>query len=366
MTVERRETNAEKTPALRTLFGLERLPLAPCRVSVEVRGVPTAVINALRRVVTDEMPGHALKVPPDGFKSELTSELFMTPQFVNGRIELLRLRPQIPADVAATLRLKLDVTNSTATLMMVHAGDLQVSAGSMPEALFNPTTPLAFLQPGMRIVIDGIYVSTGYGRDHGMYNVASLAAYTHLDLEQYSDAEQREEDGPAVDLSGYKASCLVADPKHHRLTATIPATTPDTAEVRAIFADACANVKERLRLIATTVERRAESSSAGFAHRGVQFTVVQLEGGVSEGILQIPGETYTIGELVRRTVFDLTPELVNVTYVIVAHENKLVLTIRHTEDVVRVLSRAIQFAIGTFDELQRGVMGAPMAAVGAE
>lgn len=360
VTIEREELAPSAVRTLRELFNMDSLPLAPAKVSIEIKGISTAAVNAFRRVITDEMPGHALKVPIDGFNSDLTSDVFMLPQFVNGRIELLRLRPQIPADIVASLRLRLDVTNGSASTLNVHAGDLKVAEGTMPEPLFNPTTTIAFLPPGTRIVVENIYISTGYGRDNGIYNVTCRAAYSHLDIPQHSDAEMRHENGVAADESGYKVSSMVAVPRHHMLTAIVPATTSNVAEIRAVFADACTNIKERLRLIATTVERRAETPSGGFAHRGVQFTVMQLEEGLSEGVLQVPGETHTIGELIKRTVYELAPDIANVSYTIVAHENRLVLTIRHTDDVARVLARALQHAIATFDEIQRGVMSAPL------
>ncbi len=356
VTIVRREIRA--VAELRELFGIERLPVAQARVEIELKGVPTAVVNAFRRVVVDEMPGHVLKVPAGGFDTERTTDAFMLPQFVNGRISCVRLRPQIPADIAGGLRLRLDVSNRGATPLLVYAGDLEVAEGAMPEPLFNPTTELAVLQPGKRIVIAGIYISTGYGRDNGVYINACRGRFTHLDLEQHSDAETRLENGVAADWSGYKVSTLLADPRHHLLTAILPATTANLSEARAVFADACANVKERLRLIATTVERRAEAPSGGFAHRGVQYSVLELEAGLSEGVLQAPGETHTIGELLRRTIYELTPDIANVAYTIISHENRLTLTIRHTDDVTRILTRAIHHAIATFDAIQRGVTAA--------
>lgn len=356
--ITRHEITAADVPELRELFRLERLPLAQASVEIELKGIPTAAVNAFRRVVIDEMPGHALKVPADGFSAELTTDPFMLPQFVNTRIACLRLRPQIPADIVANLRLKLDVSNKGATPLAVYAGDFEAAEGAMPEPLFNPTTKLAVLQPGKRLVVQGVHISTGYGRDNGVYMVACRGAYSHLDLEQYSDAEMHEEKGVAADWSGYKVSSLLADPRHHLLTATLPATTANLAESRAVFADACSNIKERLRLIATTVERRAEAPSGGFAHRGVQYTVIELEAGLSEGILQVPGETHTIGELLRRTVYELTPDVANVAYSIISHENRLSLSVRHTEGVTRILMRAIHHAIATFDAIQRGVTAA--------
>ena len=356
--IDRKPLTSEDVPKLQELFGLKSLPLSPAQVEIELKGVPTATVNALRRVLIDEMPGYALKVPVDGFNTELTTDPFMLPQFVNGRISGLRLRPQISGDTISTLRLKLDIANTGASPLSVFAGDLEITAGSMPEPLFNPTAKLAVLQPGKRIVIEGIYISTGYGRDNALYNVACRAAYTHLDIPQHSDAEMRDESGVAADSSGYKISSLLANPRHHRLTAILPATGPSSAEIRAVFADACANIKERLRLISTTVERRSEAPSGGFAHRGVQYTVVKLEAGLSEGILQIPGETHTIGELLRRTVFELTPDISNVAYTIVAHENRLSFSVRHTDDATPILMRAIKHAIATFDTIQRGITAA--------
>jgi len=352
--ITRHEITADDMPELRTLFRIDRLPLAQAHFEVEIKGVPTAVINALRRTLIDEMPGHALSVPAGG-NNKLTTEVFMLPQFVNNRIACIRLPPQIPPEIIANLRLKLDVSNRDAVPLVVYTGDLEVTEGEMPEPLFNPTTKLAVLQPGKTLVINDIYIETGYGRDNGVFNVATCGCYQHLDLEQFSDADMRDEKGVAANWSGYKISSLVANPRHHRLMATLPATTAKPAEVRAVLVDACTNIVERLRLIATSVERRAEAPSGGFAHCDIQYTVVELEAGLSEGTLQVPGETHTIGELLRRTIYELTPDISNVAYTIISHENRLSLSVRHTEDVTRILMRAVHHAIATFITIRLGV-----------
>jgi DNA-directed RNA polymerase subunit L len=362
VTFHRREINAEDVPELRELFNIERLPLAEADIGIEIKGVSVAVINAIGRAANDEMLGRALVVPPDGFDTQLSTDEFLLPQFVSHRIHQLPLRPHIPPEVVEGLRLELDIANPEATVLSVYSGDLRVTAGQMPEPLFNPTFKLGVLQPGRRLVIRGIRIATGYGRDDGAFQVARRRAHTHLDLPQYTAAEMREEGGAAADWSGYKTSSLVANPRHHRLTATLPAVSADPAEARAVFADACANLKERLRLVATTIDRRAEGrapgpgQAAGFAHRGVQFTVVQLEAGLSEGILTVPGETHSIGELLRRTVYELTPDISWAGYLISAHENRMILTIRHTEDVSRILAAAVARATETLDVIQRGII----------
>jgi DNA-directed RNA polymerase subunit L len=353
--ITRREITAANVPELEKLFQLDRLPLAQAAVEIEFKGISTAALNAFRRVSMDEMIGYALKVPIDGFNIDLTTDCYMLPQFVNTRISCIRLRPQIAPEVIAKLKFKLDVSNKSAVPMPVYAGDLEVAEGKMPDSLFNPTTKIAVLQPGKRLVITGIYISTGYGRDNSIYNVACRGAYTHLDLEQYSDAEIREEDGVAADLSGYKVSCLVANPRHHLYTAILPAITPKLMEAKTIFADVCANIKDRLQFITTSVERHTEVKTSG-----IQYTVIDLEAGLFEGILQVPGETHTIGELLRRTIYELVPDIAYVAYTIVSHDH-MHLTIRHTSDITKILLRALNSSIELFDKLQADIVAAKVA-----
>jgi DNA-directed RNA polymerase subunit L len=351
--IARSEINADAIPELRELFQLDRLPLGESRVVIELKGVPTAVVNALRRVVTDEIQGKALRVPENGFDTALTTELFMLPQFVNDRIAGLPLRPQIPAEMVDELQLQLDVANTRAEPLSVYAGDLEITKGSMPEALFNPTFKLCVLQPGKRIVIRGIHIATGRGRDNAAYQVARRAAYTHLDIPQYDEEDTHAQDGKAVDLSGYKVSSLVANPRHHRLTATILATSPNPAEVRSIFADACSNIKDRLRQVSAAIE---QSATTGSRSQGIQYTVVTLESGLREGLLLVPGETHTIGELLRRMVFEIAPDIAYVAYRIISHVNQLSFQIRHSDDVTDLLLRAIRHGISIYDEVQQGIL----------
>ncbi len=342
------------SPALAELFGIERLPLAQADVEIEIDGVPTAVVNALRRVATDEMPGVCLDVGPGGFDFASTTDPFQSESYVVGRLRLIPLVPGIPAEQAETLRLRLDMTNETTADLSIYSGDLEVVAGAMPEPLFNPTYKITTLGAGKRIVMNDIRITTGYGHEHGAYIVACRAAFKHLDLEEHPHDETHKPGGAAVDLSGYKLSCLVADPRHHLFTASLPATGPNLADIRTVFADACANIKERLRAIAAAV---AAYQAAGTS-RGIQYTVIQLEGGLFEAVVLVPGETHTIGELLRRMVFEHVPEISNVAYSIVPHENRLKLSMRHVEDITDTFAEVIQSTIRVFDTLQSGISSA--------
>jgi len=354
---ERRPVTAAILPSLRTLFGLESLPLADTRVRVEIGGadVPTAVINALRRVVVDEMRGRCLRVPPGGFDSLATTDVFMLPQLVNQCISFVPLRPQISASVIETLRLGLVVENTTSAVRTFYTGDMQVEAGALPpgEPIFNPTFGLGFLQPGKRIEIHGIHIVEGAGRDNASFMVGRRGAYTHLDIPQHDRSTTHPPGGSEQDNSGYKVSCLVADPRRHELRVTLAATTAATAEVRAVFVDACEHVKERLRLVAAVLEQSRDETAMRRGD-GVQFTTMTHASGLNEGTLVVPGETATIGELLRRAVYDRHPGISNVSQQVVAHKGVLTVEVRDAGDPHAILRDAVEYSIAVFDTIQRG------------
>lgn len=340
--IKRNRIDAARVPKLKEIFGLDELPLATCEVEIEINGVPTAVVNALRRTITDEMLGYALKVPADGYDTALTTDRFMIQQYVESQISLARLKPHISSELKRSLRLELDVHNDDVIPKVVYMGDLVPTSGVLPDDLFNPTTAIAIIQPGKRLVVKNIYISSGYGRDSSIYNVACRAAFTHLDIEQYSKQEQTEENGAAVEQSGYKLSSSVANPRHHLLTATLPAVNSNPKEVRTVFSDACIIIKEKLKLVLSSIE-------------GMKvFTTTQ---GKNEGSIQIMGESYTIGELVKRILFE-NNEDVYVNYTVIPRDNKLVMKIRSQADIIEILSGAIHTAITIFDVIQQGVMTA--------
>jgi len=348
--IVRRELTSDDVPDLKTIFHISKLPLAPSYIELELKDVPTALVNAMRRVITDELMSHTLQVPDGGFSTALTTDKFMLPQFVNSRIARLRLCRYLSDSVVKNLKLDLDVMNPTADVLSVYAGDFRVAAGTLSEPIFNPTARIAVLQPGKRIVIKGIHISAGIGTSDASYNVACNAAFTHLDIPQYSDEEMRDPKGIAVDWSGYKVSCMVANPRHHRLTATLPATSPNPSEVRAVIADVCDNIKGRLTTIADAIALKPAESIL----RGIQYAVIELDGDIYEGILQIMNESHTIGELLRRYLFDLDPTITNVSYKITTHGiRKLELSIRCTfKEITSFILRAIAIIVDVLDKIQ--------------
>lgn len=345
ISVLRDELNADDIPELKELFGIDKMPLTQSYISVKLTDISTAVVNALRRVLICEVQGYMLTTPPEGFNKSLTTDVFMLPQFVNNRISSIRLKPLISPEIINNLKMKIDVSNDTSSVMYIYSGDMQIVEGTLTEPIFNPTIKLAFLQPGKRLVVDDIHISSGFGRDFGLYNVACCGSYTHLDLEQYTEEEQKK--GMAIDVSGYKQSCMISNPRRHLLKFILPATSPNLLEIKTVLIEACLNIKERLRMILSAINSTSNS---------IKYTIISLENDLTEGILYIPGETYTIGELIKRFVYESAPEIASITYHIVSHENKLVLSIKHVSDVTAILVDAINSAIAVMESIQKNIV----------
>ena len=348
ISLNRKEITSKQIPDIKKIIGVDKLPLANTYVNIEIKGIPTAYINAFRRTSIDEMPGYALQVPQDMDWKDTTDE-FMLPQFVIQRISLIPLKPNLGSDFSKIV-FDLIIENTAPTVLSVYSKDLKLVSGKLSEPIFNPTFKICILQPGRKISIKGIYISTGIGKDNSAYQRVKCGAYKHLDIPQYDYKETHLSNGSKVDFSGYKISSMEANPKHHIYSCILTATNGDVAEVKTLFIDVCNNIKERLRYILSYLESTITKESSSV---GIEYSIFQLTEGSFEGILQITGETSTIGELIKKTIYDLIPDVMNVKYVIVSHEDKLRITIQYKEHVTGILIKSLKYCLTTFDTLQK-------------
>ena len=343
---------------LRELTGLDALPFISVNVQVELRGVPTAMANALRRVLCDESRGRCLVVgkPPS---TTGTDDPHLIDEFVMSRISQIALRARVPDDVARNVRFGVEVRNSSAGVATVWSGDLRVTAGTLTEPIFDPTYEIAVLQPGKVFRAEDIRIEEGFGRDFSGFQVGVRAALRPLDLAEAPRAETHEAGGAAADKSGFAESSLVANPRHHLVSVTLPVVPDGDAgvdDVRTVLGDACRNLKERLRLAKSAFEGGGAGGAA--ATGGSRFTSIALEADLAEGVLRVKGETHTLGNLLARMVCETTPDVSNAFYRCAAHESEMVLTVRHSEDVAGVVLRAIDHAYAVVDAVQQGIAGA--------
>jgi len=343
-------------PNMKKIIGVDKLPLANSYISMELKGIPTAYINAFRRVSIDEITNYALQVPIDMDWKDTTDE-FMLPQFVIQRISLIPLKPNIGSDYNKIL-FNLIVENTDTSVISVYSKDLKLISGKLSEPIFNPTFKICILQPGCKISIRNIYIGSGIGKDNAAFQRVRCGAYKHLDIPQYSTEETHNLNGKMADFSGYKISSMLANPKHHVYTCTIPATNNDPEEIKTIFIEVCNNIKERLRYILSHIESTSISSNINseLNNQGIEYSVYQLVDGIFEGILQINGETYTIGELIKKTIYDLIPDIINVNYVIILHDDKLRINIQYKEHITSMLVKVLKYAISIYDSLQKQII----------
>jgi DNA-directed RNA polymerase subunit L len=334
------------TDAIQELYGIKKLPMAETEVEFDVEGIPLQMINGFRRALTDEMVGYALDVESTDYDHALSTDEFVLQEFIINRLSNIPLRAKIPPKIIETLVLYLDVTNDGTSVKKVYAGDLRISSGILTEQIFNPTFMLCRLNPGKRVVLRNIRIKSGYGRDHAKYMVGRRAMYEHLDIEQYSKDDMIKPGGKAVDESGYKISCMVANPMKHRFKVTFPATGENLDEVRSLLIDACINIKDRLKSVLLIMDQKNNMG-------GMSYTVVKLKG-LEEGIIQIPGETYTIGEIIKKYVYILNPDIVIIGGKLIRHENKLEIKFTDTGDVTKLIVSAINYAINVISAMQKG------------
>lgn len=345
---------------MRELTGMPTLPFISVSVEIEIKGVPTAMANALRRVLCDEMKGRCLTVgkPPS---ASGTTDPFMIDQFTMNRISMIALRARVSDDIVRTIRFAVHVTNDSSSVMTVFSGDLKVVAGGpLTDPIFDPTYEIAILQPGQVFRAEDIRIDEGVGRDFAAYQVCVRPYLRHLDLKEAPQRETHLAGGASVDSSGYAESSLVANPRHHVVGVTIP-VVPDGAtgidDVKTVLADACRNIKERLRLVQSTLENEGKGTSAT-SSTGVIFTLIDLEAGLSEGILRIKGETHTIGNLLARYIYETKPDVSFCAYRCVTHESEVRLTVRHGDDVPGIILRGVKQAYAVIDIIQRGIAAA--------
>jgi DNA-directed RNA polymerase subunit L len=347
---------------LRELTGLSSLPFVSAMVKMEIKGVPTAVANSLRRVLCDEMRGRCL-IASKAPTTTGSSDPFMMDQFVQNRISMIALRARISDEIIRNVRFAIDVRNDTTSVMTVFSGDLKVTAGRLNEPIFDPTYEIAIVQPGQVYRVEDIHIEEGYGRDFAAYQVCVQTFLRHLDLREVPKTATHSADGAACDMSGYEESSLVANPRHHVVGFTVSVVPKGDAgidDVKTVLIDACKNIKERIQLVQGALasvqhETKTSSTSSTSSGGGVSFTLIDLESGLSEGILKVRGETHTIGNLLARSIYETTPDVSFCSYKCAPHESEMRLTVRHIEDVPGVVQRAAQQAYATFDGIQHRI-----------
>lgn len=134
----------------------------------------TQLANAIRRVLTDEIPIDSMtfdfKDHLIGTDTKPKSDEYILTDVIIQKIEAIPLKQDIPNK--DKIRMTLDITNNTLGVIPVYSSDIKVFSGSKTNEIknhdfFEGCHIITYLRPNRRIYIKNIYITNGIGIDNG-------------------------------------------------------------------------------------------------------------------------------------------------------------------------------------------------------
>jgi DNA-directed RNA polymerase subunit L len=304
------------------VYGITKLPLCTAQIQFNLHKTNFALANAIRRVLCDELQSFCLTLDDAIITADQCSDPFMFDQVIRDRIQLIPLMAGLDEETATTLRFELDVSNNTHEPKYVYSGDLHIVAGKISYPIFNPTFEIVVLQPGKFISLKNIHLTRGIGRDNAVYQSMCQTTSITLDIPEYDKTEMEEHEGE----SGYKISTLMADPHHFLVSGVVPAIVPNSDKtVKQMLQSSCQVIVDRL--------QRISAALISSQDEGVIFVTTKGVSGNSESLLVVKGETHTIGNLLRKMIYDNYKDDISfVGYTCFKYENAMKLTVVHPDD----------------------------------
>jgi len=375
--------------AIETVFPGRKnpFPLGQQELSFVLEGVPPSVSNAFQRVITQELPGYALHVDKSDFANKregLRVDPFMTPEFLQNRIQSIPLRFGLePADVDG-ITFQIKVQNNTDSVTKVYTGDMKILkhgkplGGPLPLPFFNPSLVVAIIQPGYCLDIQGIEIVQDIGRLFSATSNAIRGRQVPLDIPEHPhELTHRGLDGIAQ-LSGYVPSTFTTFAMKHRVTVVIRAALKGSRRATRLPVDACNRILHSLRSIRGVIERgdeRRAQTEAGM-HNAADASGMQASdednnswivqkidshsvGGASskvQGVLQLRNETYTIIELLRVEISSLVPNLAHVSGEPRLETDSIQFKIHHhcsPDDLSKYLLQTVTNLVDLFQSLEK-------------
>jgi DNA-directed RNA polymerase subunit L len=256
--------------------------LGPSKLDFVVSPVNNATANAIRSTISCELYINALSADIYDFQ---TNDAFHIAEMIIQRLRTIPIDQHYPT----THKFELVAENTTAVVRDVKASEIQLlpqfktgkhAAGDLP---FNHTFTICTLMPGKKMAISDIGIAGSYGfiPGDGMHTIGANALSIVVDVVPVNHYEP--------DLGGVSSS--VANPRKWK----IGFLTNGGLQPREVVAAACDNLIARLDMV-------VELAASNMTHT------------TNEHTLSIPREANTIGNLLTRTIVDLYPAILAVTY----------------------------------------------------
>ncbi len=281
--------------------------LIPQHMKFILGGVSNAVSNAIRRTVACELPVHALYCDYEDIK---TNDPFVIPEMIQKRLRMIPIAQNVDPHAV----FEIEVSNKSTDVLDVKTGQFK-SKKALP---FNHTHTLLSLNPGKYIKISNVRVITNYGftPEYGMMVLAVNAVSISEDVE------------PLNTYEGTGVPSRLADPRVWR----IEFNTNGSMEPKEIVKMACDNIITRLESLVDQLNT--------------------IENSDDQYVLNIYGESHTIGNLLDKTICDLFPDITAVTYAVSSVERMFTLRVRCDEDINTVMSTTIKYLVKTFQTIK--------------
>lgn len=261
----------------------ELYPLVDIKFSIIIENT-TRIANAIRRVITDELKSYFL---------DFDHIIDTNDEFIKDfPLQICLNNIPISYEVldAEDLQFSINIENKTDRAVMITSGDIITNKPRNP-VIFNKNFGISMIMPKKYLKVEKIKLR------HEQQNnkiVCCRATIETLDIEQIKEKDiinmrdLTEDEGiiPA-DMSGYKVSSLIAEPKRFKLTAIIPAIIPGHGYniAKMIINDAISNIKSRLQKIKSDIEDNlrtlifndeSKSQFCSFSLENETFSVIEI------------------------------------------------------------------------------------------
>ncbi len=309
--------------------------MVPYKASFVLNGVSNAISNAIRRVIMSELPVKGLNFKQEDFSSDSPYTLG---SYVETRIRCIPLSQEVPEDTVFSL----SVTNNTNDLMTVYSKHLTAKSNTNQKTkdLFNETIPITELDPDKSIKISNITVVRATAGNFAGFAVGFSATSVPLDVEMFNPSgsgnSSNSGNSGVIGVSPLGVSASVANPRKWRLSfySNGNASVWPQGKTNGIVVDACNVVIDRLRAVKVLI---AESKE------------FQIKDDLY--VLQIQGETDTIGNIFTRGICDMYPDVSACTHDYNNVSRVLTIRLRSTGSHAEMLTKVADQAIGIFEKI---------------
>lgn len=288
----------------------EKIFVAEC--TLVLNDVNNAVANALRRTICMELPVKALSVVAENI---VCNDEYVIPEMVAERFKMIPIMQSTPVST----KFSLNVRNDTGVIRDVLSGEIKRAGGG--ELPFEAQFTLFTLNPGSSAEIAHISIIEEYGYmpKCGMMVLASGCVSKPLDV-------------VPIDLkTRIGESSSMANPRKWQISFTAHGTMPE----HDIVVAACNNIVARI--------------------ESVKEITSQIQSNGNEHILNVPGETDTIGNLFMRTVLDLHPTGVSILYLVDNSTHSVDLKMVCAGDAATIIHNTADEMVEIFKAIAGGV-----------